>query len=209
MNAKIYNLSLRVEKYIFDYYGNKDSEYCYIPILKNAHSWGKELFKRTCNYDLIKDIENKNYIVFLQDPIKRWYSGIGEWFLKNCKGDEYDINPLMLQMIFDAVQLDGHTLPQVEYLMNINLEKTIFFDLADVNFENNLTHFIIKYLNKDFIMPGITESINSSNNSKLKLNIQHQLKNAVEKESFLLDKIKHFYVEDIILRSTCKFYVKK
>lgn len=202
----LYNSYFKCKDYIFDYYSNDNSEYCYVPILKNANSWGKELFKRGCDFEPTISIENKKYIVFFQDPYERWLSGIGQWFFQHCTDEEYNISPIMMEMIFDAVQLDGHTLPQIEYLDKIDLEKCTFFNLKNSNFQNYLIYFLKTYVNKNFIMPEISDSVNSSEKYKIKLGIQNQLKIAAENNPNLIQKVKHFYVEDYSLMNYCKFY---
>lgn len=137
----------------YGFLGKPDCNYYYFPIVKNAHRWGSTFFENFLSFTQVKgcDIDftntNKKIIVFLRDPIKRWYSGATTWYVglfrdKDFTPDDFVINDLALQVTFSAVRIDPHTHLQSEYLKGMDTNKCICFDCDDTNFEYNLKHFI-------------------------------------------------------------------
>lgn len=181
-----------------------ESPYCYIPILKNAHSWGVEIFETLYNFAPTNDIRNKKYIVFLRDPIRRWYSSVSQWFVGKVDNN-FKLDSLTLELIFDAVRLDDHGNLQSSYLYGLNLNDCIFFNIDEENFEFKLSHFLNKYLG--YVQPLTNfENKHRSTDNLLKINLNNQLTNYVKENTSRLDKIRFYYKPDIDLINVCKFY---
>ena len=124
----------------------------YIPIPKNASQFGMKYFCE--GYNLIdkqdwsdKDIKDKNFIIFLRDPVQRWLWGISEFIYQ----EKYNYNrPLnleddsILSLLFSGANFDAHTTPQMYFFEGLNLVNCYFFDIDDRNFTGKLNFFCHK-----------------------------------------------------------------
>lgn len=128
--------------------GNDSINFAFVPIFKNASSWGRDYFKYGCNMDksynwLVDDMSNHSFIVFLRDPIERWLTGISTYFMNNHK-DYFITDDKVFDMIFDGVTFDVHTAPQTLFIESLDTDRTYFFNLDDNNFINSLRKFVTK-----------------------------------------------------------------
>lgn len=181
------------------------SEFAYIPILKNAHTFGSHFFNLVDNYHEIENFRDKKYIVFLRDPFKRWYSAVTQWFYSQEVNENFEIDPITLKLIFSAVCLDSHGDLQIKYLNGLSLSRCVFFNTDDDNFEYNLFHFVKHVLNKDLPKDPI-QDYNIGTINPVKNNIRTQLKLAIDKNPKYYNNIKHFYMPDLKLLRTVNFY---
>lgn len=167
-------------------YYNKDYNFYYLPILKNAHTWGEFFFKENFDFkqqgtEPIEFYNEKKVIVFYRNPLNRWFSGAAQWFSIRMNNrilpPTYKIDQLMMELIFSAGKLDDHTKLQRESFGNIQLDKCWFFDTENLNFEKNLVHFLENVQNVKVKNP-IIKKRNTIEENELKLNIRQQLKRA-------------------------------
>lgn len=188
------------------YFGNESSEYCYLPLLKNAHLWGMDFFRKYANFKPIQNYKDKKYIIFLRDPIKRWISATAQWFdLNHVGSEEYVIDTLMMKMIFSVIRLDGHGYPQHEQLSHINIRNATFFDLDNPSFEINLKHFLNE--NKICRFSKLSDGKrNTTEKNNFKLSITSQLQKALEDNPYYLEQLIKFYNKDIKFVQSCTFY---
>ena len=189
-----------------DFYGNDSIDYCYVPILKNAHTWGVRFFSECCDFKKTENYADKKYIVFLRDPIDRWITGISEWFLLN-KPDQknFNIDTFMFKILCEAVKLDGHTDTQYSFLKGLDNTKFTFFDVDDENFELNVKHFAHKQLRCRFPKHQIGK-IYPTEDSSYKKSIVDQLKHLVKENPQMLQNIKTFYNIDYDSMRSLHFY---
>lgn len=185
--------------------GREGSDFCYIPILKNAHSWGEQFFKENANFSYTENFRDKRYIIFYRNPIQRWYSATAQWFASNLAKSDYILDPIMLKLIFSGVRLDYHADLQSEYLKGLRTSKCVFFYCDDENFEFNLNHFVKNVMGLEIPKKRI-ERINDSSKNSLKVSIINQLKNQVSKNPDILKNVEHFYWPDFNLMRHIEFY---
>lgn len=188
-------------------YGNDISEFCYIPIMKNAHTWGVKFFQENFNFRQIRkpdeahDIpQNKKFIIIFRDPTDRWYSGVAQYFYMHMGLDparDYKLDDHMINLIFNAVKLDGHTDNQISYLLGLNFSNCYFFNFNDKEFEFKLKLFTQR-INLGTIKKDIAP-INQTKNSVLKNSIIKQLLDAQITNPSLFKNVTQFYKPDMQL----------
>lgn len=159
------------------FFGSQESNYCYRAIEKNAHLWGKEYFKIAANFSETEDFLDKKYIIFLRDPIRRWFSGMAEWFYLNTEHDvNYVLDKHILKLIFTTVEFDYHTDTQISFLEGLERKDFIFFDINDHNFMINLNHFTQTKMN--LRPPKNLNKIHFIEENQYKMKIFEQLQRA-------------------------------
>lgn len=198
-------------------YGKSGCELAFVPIHKNAHTWGVEFFSKNYGFTKIenltvKDQKDLRYIVFLRDPIERWYSGavqflISAYFNAIPDSGEVVLDDATLKFMFSAVRLDAHTDIQRRYIMHLNILDTFFFNVDDVNFYLKLDKWL-KEIGYNFKLEKLDKSnknhvsidpTNQSGDSKLKLRLIQQLKDAAASNPEYLNNIKNYYRPDLEL----------
>jgi hypothetical protein len=187
--------------------GRDDINYYYLPILKNAHNYGKIFFSQ---YDFLptKNIKDKKCIIFIREPIRRWISGICQWFnfcsttKINCIPVNYQIDYVMMNMIFSAVNLDHHTIRQRDYFANIDLDNCIFFNLDSPNFNSLLK----KFINNELGLQTFNDIpvLNKLDDDNLKINIRKQLLEELQNPK-RRERIQEYYRDDILLYNNLLF----
>lgn len=210
------------------FYGNKNLNFIYYPILKNAHSWGKEFFKVNFNFEEMllgpnilldsNDVSHidKKILIFLRNPIDRWFSGVVQWFaMEPIQGkflpNDYILDELTSKLVFSAVKLDNHTHSQKYYLSNVPLKNAVLFDCGDVNFQDNLQDYFYK-VEKLPLKDLLLEKRNSTEENLLKISLKKQLTDMYNKNKKFKDSVQEYYKNDIIFYNTLvhlnKFYRK-
>lgn len=200
-----------------------NNNYYFFPILKNASQWGEKFFKKhhfiESDYENNSETPNHYFIIFLRDPIERWYSAVAEYITLLMINDtksrkrkaipfrEMPLDVLHLDLLFSRIHLDGHTLPQVEILETLidkDPKKTFYFSLDDTDFNTKFVYFCnnkvsssIKFLPKPY---------NTSKSSGLKLDIISRLKKAVDTNSKYKKNLYDFYRKDIDFTNSCNYY---
>lgn len=194
---------------------SKTTEYCYVPLLKNAHTWGESIF-RNLNFEE-KDFifkKEKKYIIFLRDPIDRWLSGIAQ-FLEISKIDlkldshldsNFKLDELHLHLLCTVIGFDAHTQGQFRYIRQYNPElergKCIYFYMNDINFVNNVKHFLYK----TFQTTISTNKINSIEENTFKKNVRRQIESALENNINYKNNVLSYFEEDYDFIKKCNFY---
>ena len=207
---------------------NEISQYCYIPILKNAHSFGIRIFADFADFTEVPRLKtDKKYIVFLRNPINRWYSAVAQYVSMNFNDDgqilSYDevkntdinnqtrkkivLDTFILKLFFDAVRLDTHSDLQLKELYGINTHNCVFFNLDDSEFNFNLLHFM-KTKMKCRVPNEFTNQhqINFSKFSSFKTDIIRQLQDYTILHPKALSSVNFYYREDFELIKDINFY---
>jgi hypothetical protein len=179
------------------FYGNENSEYCYIPILKNAHLWGVEFFSKVADFKLTEDFDNKKFIVFVRDPKERWFSGIAQWFTNNLDTSNFELNDTMIKMILSAGYLDNHSTNQFTVLEGIKetrYSKITFFKTDEAEFYDKLKHFVHQKMKLRF--DDFPNPINVSEQNVWQNNIRNQLKQAIAKNISYTEQLDNLLKKD-------------
>lgn len=184
-------------------WGIENTNFYYLPILKNAQTWGKCFFEKNFNFRYLEDKpvtinkDEKNVIVFYRNPLSRWFSGAAQWFMKygTPMPIDYKIDNLMMKLIFSAGKLDAHTKLQRDAFAGLPYENCIFFDVENYKFQNNLTHYL-ENVQKAKVAHNDLPKINVLQESQLKINIHKQLKTAYESNlEFQKQLYEHLYFD--------------
>lgn len=200
------------------FWGNENYNFYYLPILKNAQTWGKYFFKKNFNFVFLEDkpitITNKKVIVFYRDPVSRWFSGAAQYFVKESINykilpNSFKIDNLMMNLIFSAGKLDDHTKIQELAFSGLPYESCVFFDTENINFQINLTHYLENVENVKVTYTNLPK-INCKEESELKMNIIKQLKEAYDANIQFQEKLsEHLYFDKrayLLLKNKNMFY---
>jgi hypothetical protein len=182
---------------------SSENNLIYIPILKNAHMWGEKFFSHNfgCNEtvyisaDNIELYKDKKFIVILRDPIDRWISAMAQYLVEFDNPDDLLDNVLIKKLITDGINFDAHSRPQLYDLIGLDIKKTVVFMCND-ELENNVSLF------SSVVFKKPTESIgehNRNSESILKKTLYPKIKNMVEQNISLQNKLKTFYSIDYTL----------
>lgn len=210
----------------------QESWYCYIPITKvsstylrralpggqfNIHTW--QWYNST---DPVPAKQHMNYLVVLRDPVQRWASGVLEFW---CRArPDHDWSPDQSQdWLFDQIEFDVHTRPQVDFLTLIDkqrctwlwmdhaVESNAWFShnnialLPVVDDERNqghsrpLIYFGPNGQRSETPQPGW---VSSTPSSLIQSTVRHVLNTRPE----YVEKIKKYYQADYELIQSVKFY---
>lgn len=195
-------------------WGNKDCDFYFLPILKNAHTWGEIFFKQNFNFNWLgNEAINLNYnekkvIVFLREPLSRWFSGAAQWFWQRKNyGKEIDesfvLDELVLDLIFSAGKLDDHTKTQCEAFGNIGHNSCWLFDTEDINFNNNLIHFFKNVKGVNLLHKNLSK-VNTIEMSLPKVSIRKQLELAYNANPLYKESLQRYLYHDLIMFSNLK-----
>lgn len=192
-------------EYQYRLYGISSNEHnlIYIPLLKNAHSWGEKFFSHNfgCNEDVyigpnnIELYKDKRFAVILRDPIDRWISAITQYLVDLNTNVEVLDDPFIYKLIKDGVMFDDHARPQRYDVIGLDDRRTAFF-MCDDKLEFNLNIFSLALFNKRVKPVG---EINRHYNNSAKKLLYPKIKNIVEQDKVLMDKLKTFYDMDYVL----------
>ena len=139
----------------------------YVNIPKNATNWGKMWALandfRPANYHTDQLLE-KEYqpIVFLRNPLDRWYTGIAEWISRyQVFHPNYRPSEEVLSVLLERVAFDTHTEEQIMFLENIDIANCVFFRVDD-NLIKNFRHYVEHELGQDPYMVPETKQYQSA-----------------------------------------------
>ena len=167
--------------------------YAYIPILKNAHSFTKQLLEKL-NWKPIQDytynFENKKIIVAYRDPMSRWISGLTE-YLHMKHFPHAELTEDVVNILSQVVVVDGHTLPQCNYLHNINTDNCMFF-IVNKNYSKNLSDLLFEIHGKRIDYSSFW--LNSLDDLQTKVLIRNKLKKYINTNFY-----RFYYKNDIEL----------
>jgi len=171
-----------------------DTKWAYIPIPKCASLFGMKYFidgyKMTDQRDWSEDKTfDKNFIIFIRNPLKRWMSGLTEFLFqeKFINNIEYNLeDDKVLRLLFLGCRFDAHTTPQIYFLDHINITNAYFFDIDDPRFLSKLNYFCT--LNLGYKVENIpNKNVTSENIFKSKV-----------LEKFLITYNQNSYLRDIV-----------
>lgn len=195
----------------------------YIPINKNASTWAISYFKNSLKWNLQFDDAMRIYdhnlwnvsstiahyrkIVILRDPIDRWISGIIQYVFSYFP-DTLDINnDDLINYFFAKIYLDPHTLPQVNFLHNLDI-KSIDFFMVNEKLEHNLDIYLSKKIPSEYVSIPKNLYKNSTLTDKTDVDIllHNKLRNIIDNDSNYRSKIMSFYKSDYDLIENVTFY---
>ena len=189
-------------------YYQKDN-FIYLPMQKNASTWGKEFFTKI-KWDKILYTNKENYeqslvgkdiIIFLREPINRWYSAVAQYFdLQEyiIKDQEYILDKKLLDLIFSAVRIDNHSDLQIKWLLGLCLNKCTFFNIDDPLFEYSLHRFLHKNSLITTLEPlSKFKPTHTTETHIMKTSIIAQLKEQTKNNSHYLGSVTYFNSPDI------------
>lgn len=202
-------------------YVNHNLKKFYINIPKNATNWGKlwavKSHFRESNYHQEQLLEQGYQpIVFLREPIDRWYAGMAEWINRYhvFHPDTFEFTDQLLSLILERVAFDAHTEEQVMFLENIDTNNCVFFRVND-NLIKNFTHYVEhelglnpkevptnkKYEARDGFKQDFKTKLKEATSSSF---YQNFLKGQQSGEQ----RLKDYYKVDIDLYNSVQYYIK-
>lgn len=218
------------------FYESNDGSYCYIPIPKNASTFGTHIFKELLNFKEIqlqslvdnqghvwKADKKKHHIVILRDPLDRWFSGVAQYLTetrrefseKNIKyfNDDFILDPLHVKMFFSHLSFDSHTMTQVSYINHyfpelLSTKTTFFYVKVSEDYISNLE---FKTNFEYFVYKNLGEKISSnplhtSKESKFKSKIKDQLKCFYDNNKHYKNILDNYLQHDYDLLKTVRLY---
>lgn len=205
---------------IGSFYISEKHPVCYIPIPKNASTWSTSYFRDILNWQWGKDDSirsDHNYwklwstinyhrkIVILRDPLERWVSGVCEYVSKTVP--DFEINKMFIGYLFNKKLFDAHTVFQVNFINNLEVDKIDFFYVNE-NLEKNLTNYLSKTITLEY--KPIPINLYRNDSSEVKKNQEQLLiqllKELLEKNANLKSDLMNFYQSDYKLINSVKFY---
>ena len=185
------------------YLSNKRRKLAYIPVYKNASSWGVHNLQKCCRMSR-KDNRTQNTLVdykiifFIREPLKRWISGISQYL--------YDEHPDILRyenftplwdMIFTGVIFDTHTYTLDMCIHHsLKFEQFVFFDIDEPDFNECLNSFLI---DNKYSKISTYEKMNTSNSIPKKYAIQELVKKKLYSNKKYLNNVKLRLDKDFLL----------
>lgn len=228
-------ININKDHYLYNtgYFTNDSSAYCYVPIYKNAHSFGMYYFEKFLKYKAVEMLpQNKQFIVFLRNPVERWMSAVAEYFnwhvnlkgklqsekivdtdiFTNKKRKPYIIPDELLHLVFSAVRLDVHGDLQIKSLLGLNTDRCVFFNIDDPNFVLKLNTFVFRKMKtKEPYVYSLENEfpvsiVNANANNSFKKQIVEQLRTVIQNNSSYRTMIYHYYNPDFQLIKSIKYY---
>jgi hypothetical protein len=202
------------------YFASNIHTYAYIPIPKNASSWATSYFQDILGWkrdtdEAIRQLDNKNFkywsnlknhkkIVILQDPVERWMRGVSQFISKAVTRINID-NDELINLLIRHVDFDDHTLPQVNFIHNLDTDDIDFFRL-DNNLESNLNKYLSEKIpNEHVVIPNDLYK-NSTTDIDPKYFLQNKLKSIIDNDFTVKQHIADYYWGDYMLINSIKFY---
>lgn len=195
-------------------YGNEALKYAYVPIPKNAHTWGRKFFDTQCQMRTpynwqIDDLSDFSFIVFLRDPIERWIKGITTYLMERpdrwqrllqdyTNGENYNFD-----LIFDGVTFDTHTAPQSLFIESLDTNTVTFFNTDVDNFQNSLRKFILE---KNLGIPGFLPPENITKDDSDRLKLQNVIRDKLYNNKNYMENVRGRLHGDFMLCQKIKFY---
>jgi hypothetical protein len=186
-------------------------KYAYVPIPKNASLWighwlNSKKFGNTPNvldnYNFLdQGTSDLTFIVALRDPLKRWVSGIVQFFSMRFPDIRLD-DPKIIDKIFSVIKFDEHTEYQISFLNKLNTDNCVFFYI-DSGFKTRFLQYAKKTFgySYDYEISSHSHSLISDRIIK-----QNQLYELLDANPSYVTLIKNFYKSDYYLISQVQFY---
>jgi hypothetical protein len=190
----------------------------YINIPKNASTWGKQCvealaFEHT-NY-IDSRLIDKGYeaIIFLRDPIDRWYTGIAEYIHRYGLLPSNRFNKDSIGLILHKVVFDEHTEQQRMFLQGVNLDNAVFFKV-DHNLSKNFRHYCKHDLNTNveldltpqWVSIGLKKQILDALQEYMTRHLVTYFSDEVPKSS--IERLNEYYKLDTVLYNSVQYYIK-
>jgi hypothetical protein len=145
-------------------------------------------------------------IVVLRDPVERWISGFAtyasSWLLGYGYGSDHwvqDYNRLAERIIFDNLEFDDHTTPQVDYIAQLPSNLPIkYFVLNQATIVND----IAQYTGLDIQVTEVDGNVSGNNYDQRQ--ITQFMRDRITKNPELTDKIIGHYKRDFDLIDSVK-----
>lgn len=182
-------------------YCSPDRSCAYISIPKNASSWTSDLLKSQGWYLDRNCVDTADHvIVALRNPVDRWTSGIAEYLYRYHPNLTVDaINQHIVDLIFEQIEFDHHTHPQITMLDGLDTDRMIFF-AVDREYSNNLATYLNITVDSHHLIPANSVT-NHGQKHKLKQFFSDQLT-----DPRYLSKITGRYQDDFELIKLIHFY---
>lgn len=204
---------------------------CYVPITKVASTYLRRALPARsfdlynwCWYQSSDQPPNQidmNFLVMLRDPVQRWISGATE-FWSRCRPQQNWQDMDFLSSLFDQIEFDVHTLPQSDFLTEINLDKTTWLLMGQEvaahhwfsDHSIDLRAVEIQERNLGNARPQVyfdTNGERCNDNSAAEISIhsaliQRAIYDYINANSDCREKIKQYYRKDYDLISSVNFY---
>jgi len=191
----------------------------WVNIPKCATVWGKKWASanqlRPNNYHHEKYLEQDYQpIIFLRDPLERWYTGIVEYIFRQgvLAKNVSQLNEDFLSLLIERIAFDEHTEEQIMFLENIDIHQAVWF-CVDNNLIKNFQHYCNNVLKQDVeLVPKVKMHKAGPHHQKLKNLVQHSVENSEYRiggsKIPVVDKIKDYYRLDYQLYNSVKYYTK-
>lgn len=183
-------------------FGDTISNYIYVPIPKNASTFcantvGERLgWREPLNFRQSYRVKTKIPFIVIRDPIERWITGITEFIVRsNLENNWINLN------VFKNIVFDEHTIPQIEYLRDLNLDKAIIFKF-NLKLEYNFCKFINYYIKPC----KYTNSFKFYSLNPLKEKVKKEVKQLLYSDPKYVNIIVDFYKQDIEFYNTAKIW---
>jgi|LakMenEpi03Aug12_release.lakeMendotaPanAssembly.Ray.scaffolds.fasta_scaffold771666_2 hypothetical protein len=186
-----------------------DGNYFFLSIPKNASVFiSNVLHQNKWQYSDLSIYRGQNVFCIVRDPVERWISGIATYIATNILGENYgsemfirDYNELVERLIFDNINFDDHTTPQIEFVSLVPANMNIKFFLAD---KNQLLDNLSQYINYELKYDLSKINENASKNNFDKRNLVNLFQKILNQK--YIDKIKTTYRLDYLLLQAAKSY---
>lgn len=192
----------------------------YIPIPKNASTWASLYFREILKWGLyteetmrnempwLVDISSLKFhkkLVILNDPVERWIRGVSQYLTTAMPDLVWITDKDFMKFIYTHVLFDTHTLPQVNFLHNLNTEDMDFLKM-DKNLERNLSEYLKQYIPEEFVSIPDDLFKNKTPLDSNKFFLNERFKQLTNTDPKYKQMIIDMYEEDYKLISNIKFY---
>jgi len=164
------------------------------------------------NYFINSELVKKPTLVIFRDPIERWISGIS-WYMTStyeddlidkCEKNDF-VRSTVMSMVSKKIDFDAHTVPQERFLQCIDFDRTTFIKVQHNN--DTFREIFSKFFKNEL---GINNSFDqtTSQHSAMGNPIQIRWVNFFRSQLDidLSTQLKKYYLRDIVLFNTIKFY---
>lgn len=184
------------------------SEVMYVNIPKNASSWTFKVLQ-DAGWDVYNYHDDRMYLkrslVVLRDPIKRWVSGISEYFaVYHPNIQTEDFTKVFLDVIFDRVCFDDHTERQCYFIEGLKFDKCDFIEFGP-KYTNNFLQWCSE--NK-IIIKSVPDKIHSSDSDITRQQLTKFFYSIVDSNNEYKNSIQQFYKLDYELMNSINFYAR-
>lgn len=125
-------------------YSKPGDQLLYVHIPKNASSFTRGKLTDV-GFELLNYHSEQKYtnpvVAVLRDPLERWITGALEYLVKQFTDPEEAVNSK--EFLFAQFEVDEHTARQTKFLHGLDTNNITFLK-CDINYKNNLVHFLNK-----------------------------------------------------------------